>query len=102
MLHITKLHLTTLNKQPKAGRKQEQATGGKHLLVSMKIATPVLPSKGSYTTEEASSSVNDDCFDLLTFANRKISIRKKSDIGDFEPSARKTAALYKKTDNVNW
>ena len=30
-----------------------------------------------------------------TFANRKTEIRRKSDIG-FRPSARKTAALYKK------
>ena len=74
----------------------------KHLLVGMKIAIPVLPSMGLYTSDDARSCVNDDCFDLLAFANCKISVRKKSDIGDFEPSDAKTAALYEiKTDNMN-
>ena len=81
MLHITKLRLTTLNERSKAGRKREPATSSEHLQASMKITIPVL---------------SDDCFDLPTFANHKISIRKESDIGDFEPSARKTAALYRK------
>ena len=88
-----------MNKQEEkqeAGRKQEPVTGSEHLLVGMKIAIPVLPSTGSYTSEDTRSCVNDDCLDLPTFANRKILIRRKSDIGNFEPSAHKTAALYKK------
>ena len=96
MPHFIKLQLTTLDERSKAGRKRERATDSEHLLVRMKIAIPVLPSKGSYTSEDARSCVNNDCVDLPTFPNHKISIRRKSDIGDFEPSARKTAALYKK------
>ena len=79
----------------------EPATGSdEHLLVGMKIAILVLPSKGSCTSVDTRSCVNDDCFDFPTFANRKISIRKKSNIGNFEPYAHKTAALWK-TDNIN-
>ena len=89
-----------LDERFKAGRQREPATGSEHLLVGMKIAIPVLPSKGSYTSVDARSCVNDDCSDLPTFANCKISIRKKSDIGDFEPYARKTAALYEKL--ISW
>ena len=91
MSYFIKLHLTTLNERLKAGRKREPTTGSEHLLVGMKITIPVLPFKGSYTR----SCVNDDCFDLPTFANRKISIRKPN-IGDLEPSACKTAAFYEK------
>ena len=89
-----------LDERLKAGRQREPATGSDHLLVGIKIAIPVLPSKSSYASVDGRSCVNDDCFDLPTFANRKNSIRKKSDIGDFEPYARKTAALYEKL--ITW
>ena len=38
---------------------------------------------------------------LPTFASRKISIRKKSDNGDFDQWYHKTAALYLRNDNMN-
>ena len=69
-----------LDERSKAGRKQEPATGNEHLLVGMKISIPVLPSEGSYTSKDARSCVNDDCFDLLTFAKSQNSVRKKSPI----------------------
>ena len=72
MLHFIKLHLTMLDERSKAGRKREPATGSEHLLVGRKIAIPVLTFKGSYTGKDARSCVNDDCFDLPTFVNRKI------------------------------
>ena len=37
-------------------------------------------------SDDAWSCVNDDCFDLPAFANRKFHSEKKSDIGGFEPS----------------
>ena len=86
--------MTTLDERSKAGRKREPATGSEHLLVGMKIAIPVLPSKGSYTSVDARTCVNDDYFDLPTLAN---SIRKKSDLRDFASFPAKMAALYK-----NW
>ena len=76
MPHITKLHLTMLNKQSKAERKREPAAASEHLLVGMKIVTPVLPSMGSYTSDDARSCVNDDWFDLPAFANRNYSQEK--------------------------
>ena len=82
MPYITKLHLATLDERSKAGRKWKPATGSDHMLVGMKIAIPVLPSKGSYTSVDARSCVNDDCFDLPTLANSKIQSEKKSDLGD--------------------
>ena len=69
MLHITELHLTMLNQRSKAGRKP--AVASEHLLVGMKIAIPVLPSIGSYI-----SDVNDGCFNLPAFANRKFQLEK--------------------------
>ena len=85
--NIINLHLTTLDERLNAGRQREPATGSENLLVGMIITIPVwIPSKGLYTSVDARACVNDDYFDLPTFANRKISIRKKkSDIGDFEP-----------------
>ena len=83
--------MTTLDERSKAGRKREPAAGSEHLLVDIKIAIPVLPSKGSYTSVDARTCVNDDYFDLPTFAN---SVRKKSDFGDFASSPAKMAALY--------
>ena len=102
MPHITiKLHLTMPDERWKARRKREPTTGSEHLLVGMKIAIPVLLSKGSYTSIDVRSCVNDDCFDLPTFANRKIqSGKKKSDLGDFASLSAKTAALYKKL--ITW
>ena len=41
-------------------------------------------------------AINDDCFYLPSFSNRKFQSEKKSDIGDFAPSYAKTAALYEK------
>ena len=84
MPHFIKLHLTTLDERSKSGRKWEPATDSEHLLMGMKIAIPVLPSEGSYTSEDGRSCVNDDCFDSPTFANRKISIRRKSNILRFQ------------------
>ena len=84
-----------LDEQSKAGRKREPATGSKHLLVGMKTAVPVLPSIGAYISDDARSRVNDDCFDLSAFSNRKFQSGKKSDFGDF-PSSAKRAALYEK------
>ena len=49
---------------------------GEHLLVGMKVAIPVLPSIGSYISDGARSCVNDDCFDLPAFANRKFQFGK--------------------------
>ena len=88
--------MTTLDERSKAGRKREPATGIEHLLVGMKITIPVLPSIGAYISDDARSCVNDNCFDLPAFSNGKFHSGKKSDIGDFESYARKTAALYKK------
>ena len=87
--------MTTLDERSKAGRKREPATGSEHLLVGMKIAIPVLPSIGAYITDDARSCVNDDCFDLPAFSNRKFQSGKKSDFGDFASSA-KRAALNEK------
>ena len=64
------------------------------LLVGMKIVIPVLPSIGSYINDDARSCVNDDCFDLPAFVNRKFQSEKKSDIDNFKPFVAKMAALY--------
>ena len=82
-------------KQEKTGTRYS-STVSEHLLVGIKIAIPVLPFMGSYTSNYSRSCVNDDCSDLLAFANCRILVRKKSDIGNFESSDAKTAALYKK------
>ena len=66
------------------------------LLVGMKIAIPVLSSIGAYISDDARSCVNDDCFDLPAFSNRKFQSGKKSDFGDFASSSAKRAALYVK------
>ena len=60
--------------------------------MGMKMAIPVLPFMGLYTSDDARSCVNDGCFDNRHFANRKISVRKKSDNGYFEPFDAKMAA----------
>ena len=96
MPHFIWLHLTTLDEQSKAGRKREPATGSEHLLVGMKIAIPVLPSIGACISDDPSSCVNDDCFDLPAISNRKFQSGKKSDFGDFASSSAKRAALYEK------
>ena len=101
MPHISKLHLTTLDEQSKAGSKQELATGSEHLLVGMKIVIPALPSIGAYISDDARSCVNDDYFDLPSFWNRKFQSEKKSDIGDFAPSHAKNSFIIWKTDNMN-
>ena len=44
--------------------------------VGMKIVIPVLLSMGSYTSDDTRSCVNDDCFDLPAFANRKFQSEK--------------------------
>ena len=85
-----------LDEQSKAGRKREPAIGSEHLLVGMKIAIPVLPSIGAYISDDARSCVNDDCFDLPAFLNRKFQSGKKSDFGDFASSSAKRTALYEK------
>ena len=90
MLHFIRLHLTTLDKRSKAGRKRKPATSSEHLLVGMKIAIPVLPSIGAYISDDARSCVNDDCFDLPAFSNRKFQSGKKSDFGDFASSSAKS------------
>ena len=46
-------------------------------LVGMKIAIPVLPSIGSYISDDARPCVNDDCFDLTAFTYRKFQSQKK-------------------------
>ena len=56
----------------------------------------MLPSKGSNTSVDVRSCVNDDYFNLSTFANCKIQSEKKSDLGYFAFTPGKTAALYKK------
>ena len=71
MLHFIRLHLTTLDERSKAGRKREPATGSEHLLVGMKITIPVLPFIGALISDDARLCVNDDCFDLPAFSNRK-------------------------------
>ena len=98
MPHFIRLHLTTLDERSKAGRKRKPATGSEHLLVGMKVAIPVLPSIGAYISDDAWSCVglNDVCFDLPAFSNRKFQSGKKSDFGDFASSAAKRAALYEK------
>ena len=80
MPHFIKLHLTTLDERSKARRKREPATGSEHLLLGMKIAIPVLPAIGSYISDDSRSCVNDDCFDLPAFTNRKYQSEKKSPI----------------------
>ena len=55
----------------------------------------------AHTLVDARSYVNDDCFDLPTFANRKIQSEKQSDLEDFASSPAKTAALYKH-DKKDW
>ena len=52
------------------------AVASKHLLVGIKIGIPVLPSMGSYTSDDAWSCVSSDCFDLPAFANRKFQSEK--------------------------
>ena len=74
------LHLTRLDERSEVGRKWELVTGSEHLLLGMKIAIPVLPSIGWYTSDEARSCVNDDCFDLPAFSNRKLQSEKKNPI----------------------
>ena len=96
MPHFIRLHLTMLDERSKAGRNREPTTGCKHLLVGMKIAIPVLPSIGAYISDDASLCVNDDCFDLPGFSNRKFQSGKKADFGDFASSSAKRAALYEK------
>ena len=96
MPHFIRLHLTTLDERSKAGREREPATGSEHLLVGMKIAIPVLASIGAYISDDARSCVNDGCFDLPAFSNRKFQSGKKSDFGDFASSSAKRAALYEK------
>ena len=96
MPHITKLHLTGLDERSKARRKRQPATGSEHLLLGMKITIPLLPSIGLYIIDDARSCVNNDCFDLPGFSNRKFQSEKKSDLGDFAPSRAYMAALYKK------
>ena len=96
MPHFIRLHLTTLDRRSKAGRKREPATGSEHSLVGMKIAIPVLPSIGVYISDDARSCVNDECFDLLALSNRKFQSGKKSDFRDFASSSAKRAALYEK------
>ena len=76
----------------KSRKQREPATGSEHLLVGMKTAIPVLPSIGAYISDDARSCVNDDCFDLPAFSNRKFQLGKKSDFGDFASSAAKRAA----------
>ena len=39
---------------------------GKHLLVGMKIAIPVLPSMALYTSDDTRLCVNDDCFEVIS------------------------------------
>ena len=96
MLHFIRLHLTTMDERSKAGRKREPATGSEHLLVGMKIVIPVVPSIGAYISDDARSCVNDDCFDLPAFSNRKFQSGKKSKFGDFASFSAKRAALYEK------
>ena len=62
------------------------------LQLTMKILIPLLLSMGMYTSYDALSCINDDCFDLLAFTNFS---KKKSDIVDLEPSGAKTTVLYK-------
>ena len=85
-----------LYERSKAGRKREPVTGSEHLLVGMKIAIPVLPSIGTYISDDARSCINDDRFDLPAFSNRKFQSGKKSDFGDLASSSAKRAALYEK------
>ena len=83
MPHFIKLHMAKLDEQSKVGRKREPATGSEHLLVGMKIAIPVLPSIGVYIRDDAKSCVNDDCFDMPAFSNRKFQSEKKVWYGRF-------------------
>ena len=83
-----------LDERSKAERKRELVTGSEHLLVGMKIAIPVIPSIGAYISDDVRSCVNDDCFDLPAFSNRKFQSGKKSDLGNFASSSAKRAALY--------
>ena len=94
---LIRLHnLTTLDERSKVGRKREPPTGSEHLLVGIKITIPVLPSLGAYISDDARSCVNDDCFDLPAFSDRKFQSGKKFDFGDFVSSSAKRAALYEK------
>ena len=73
-----------------------------HRLISMKIAITVsqCSSMGLYTSNMTLSHISNDCFDLPAFTNLQKFSQKKSDIGNFEPSHAKTAALYKNLIHV--
>ena len=77
MPHFIRLHLAMLDEQSKARRKREPASGSEHLLVGKKILIPVLPLIATYISDDARSCVNDDCFDLPAFSNRKFQSGKK-------------------------
>ena len=65
-------------------------------VVGERIVIPVLPLLGLYTNEDARSCTT-DCFFfiLLTFANQKISIRRKSNIAIAVGNIIKMAAFYR-------
>ena len=65
-----------LNEQ-KARKKREAAIVSEHLLVGMKIAISVFFSMGLYTSYDARSCVNDDCFDMPAYAKHKNFSQKK-------------------------
>ena len=90
MLCIFRLHLTILS----------ECTTGKHhmaragLVVGERISTPVLQSEDLYTSKDALGYVQPIVILIsLSFVNWKISIRKKSDIGNCDWWHYKTAAL---------
>ena len=66
----------------------------------MKIAIPVLPAIGAYISDDARSCINDDCFDLLAFSNRKFQSGKKSDFGDFASSSAKMTCLHRRVQRT--
>ena len=85
MPHFIKLHLTTLDGRSKQGitvtsHWQRTFTGGHE------NRDPSVTPIGSYISDEARSCVNDDCFDLPAFSNRKFQSGKKYDFGDFASS----------------
>ena len=101
MLHITKLHLTMLNQRSKAGRKREPAAASCPFAGGHENCDPsVQPFIGSYISDDARSCVNDDCFDLPAFANRKFQ-SEKSPILEFLYLPLLKRLHYMKTDNMN-
>ena len=77
MLCIFRLRLTILSERIQTDTTGNQRTARASPVVGIKIATPVLPLKGVYTSEDARSCVNDDYFDFADLCKSENFNRKK-------------------------